>query len=431
MNGRTPDARRIAVNVLDAVCHRRLALGEALSGHGDLTQLSPRDRAFARLLVTTVLRRRGQIDAVLDHCLSKPLPARARTAHAALRLGAAQLLFLDTPAHAAISTAVDLVTSRGADRFKGVVNAVLRRISHDGPGWVAAQDAARLNTPAWLWQTWSAAYGDDHARAIATQHMREPPMDLTPRAPAEAAALFPDAVRLPTGSLRLVDAGQVENLPGFAAGAWWVQDTAAAIPARLLHIPAGETVLDLCAAPGGKTAQLAAAGGHVVAVDRSPSRGARLRQNLDRLGLDAKIVIGDIADWRPTRPAKFVLLDAPCTATGTIRRHPDIAYNKSAGDVAQLADTQRVLLRSAAAMVAPGGTLVYTTCSLQPEEGPMQIDALCATEPRLARDPIRLGEIDGLKGLIAADGCLRTLPCHWAEMGGMDGFYAARLKRIS
>ena len=424
----TAPARSAALDLLDAVLSKRRPLDDAIADHAALARLEARDRAFARLLVATTLRRLGQIDAAIDHCLARPLPAKARVARQILRLGACQLLFLGTPPHAAVDSAVALAGSRTTKPFKGLVNALLRRLAGEGSTLIAPQDAARLNTPDWLWQRWADAYGDAVARAIATAHLGEPPLDITVKDDAAGWAARLDALRLPTGTLRRKLGGPVTGLPGFDDGAWWVQDAAAALPARLLGDIAGATVLDLCAAPGGKTAQLAAAGARVVAIDRKHRLG-RLRDNLARLGLDAETVAADLTQWRPVEPAMRILLDAPCSATGTIRRHPDVARVKRAVEIARFAALQEHLLASAIETLAPGGTLIYCVCSLEPEEGPAHIEALLARDGGVVREPVTAGEIGGLAELIDARGDLRTLPSHLAQHGGLDGFYAARLKR--
>jgi 16S rRNA (cytosine967-C5)-methyltransferase len=390
--------------------------------------LAPRDRGFARLLVATTLRRLGQIDRIVDGCLDKPLPRRAAAVRQLLRLGICQLLFLGTPPHAAVDTTVDLMTARGGEAgFKGLINAILRRVDRERAAWLEADPS--LNTPAWLWESWVAAYGVERARAIAAAHLREPPLDLTPKSDAAAWRDRLSATLLPTGTLRLPLDGPIESLPGFAEGAWWVQDAAAALPARLLGDVAGKRVVDLCAAPGGKTAQLAAAGADVIAVDRSSPRLQRLRANLTRLHLLATTAVADATAWRPEPAADAVLLDAPCSATGTIRRHPDVPWLKRPTDVAKLVALQARLLQAAVAMIRPGGLIVFCTCSLQPEEGPAQIAALLRDGPPVERLPIRPSEVGGLDSLIDSNGDLRTLPCHLSEQGGIDGFYAARLRR--
>lgn len=432
-------ARGLAFALLRAVLRRGRTLEQALltatpagaeEGASAAARLDPRDRAFARLMASTTLRRLGQIDALIDHCLDHPLPRRAAGVHDLLRLGTCQLVFLGTPPHAAVDRMVELAASIGHARFKGLVNAVLRRLAREGAALAEAQDAARLNTPDWLWRSWCRAYGDAVCDAIAASHLEQAPLDITVRRDAAVWAEMLHAALLPTGSLRRAPGGAVERLPGYEEGAWWVQDAAAALPARLLDVPAGAPVLDLCAAPGGKTAQLAAAGARVTAVDRSAKRLKRLEANLARLDLTAELIVADVALWLPPMPVSHVLLDAPCTGTGTIRRHPDIARVKGAADVVRLSRTQDRLLAAAVDMTAPGGVLVYTTCSLQPEEGPARIAALLAQGAPVARDPVRPEELPDLAQAITPEGAVRTLPCHWPAQGGLDGFYAARLRRL-
>jgi 16S rRNA (cytosine967-C5)-methyltransferase len=351
-----------------------------------------------------------------------------------LRLGTAQLLFLRTPPHAAVATSVDIAQGRGFASHKGLVNAVLRRLSVEGAERIGEQDAPRLNTPDWLWQSWSRSYGDATARAIAIAHLKEAPLDLTLRDDVEAWRAQLDGVLLPTGTLRRAAGGALATLPGYAEGAWWVQDAAAALPARLFGNLAGREVIDLCAAPGGKTAQLALGGAHVTAVDRSPGRVARLRDNLVRLALPAEAVVADALEWHGGDSGEGfdgVLVDAPCTSTGTIRRHPDVAWLRQESDFGALMSLQQRLLRKAVTLLKPGGMLVYCTCSLEPEEGEQAIAALLAAESALRRVPVEASEVYGLAEIVTAEGDLRTLPCHLphqdARLGGLDGFYAARL----
>ncbi len=424
------EARRAAFELLRAVLRRGEALEDALAANPRLAKLAARDRAFARHLVATVLRRLGQIDAAVNACLDRPLKGKLAAVHDLLRLGAAQLLFLETPAHAAVGETVGLATGVRVGAHKGLLNAVLRRLAREGATLLADQDAARLNTPDWLWRRWTATHGEATARAIAGQHLQEPPLDLTVLADRAAWAGRLDAAVLPTGSLRLPPGtGDIRRLPGYDEGAWWVQDTAASLPARLLGDIRDRTVFDLCAAPGGKTAQLAAAGAKVLAVDRSASRLDQLTENLNRLSLAAATAVADIRDWTPPAAPEAILLDAPCTATGTIRRHPDIPHLKRPEDVPFMADLQAALLEAAAAMLAPGGTLVYAVCSLEPEEGPERVAALLSARDDLARVPVTPAEIGGLEEAITAAGELRTLACHLAGAGGMDGFYACRLRK--
>lgn len=419
--------RALALELLSDVLHGKRALDDAFEAHPRTAQLEPRDRAFARNLVATTLRRLGQIDAVIEQALEHPLSAKGRVAMDILRLGACQLVFLGTPDHAAVDTAVDLAQRQRQGPYKKLINAVLRRIAREGVRLAETQDAAKLNTPDWLWRSWSAAFSMDTCRRIAESHLSEAPLDLSVKREPEKWAERLGARVLPNGTLRLDGAGPITELPGFAEGAWWVQDCAAALPARLLGDVAGKHVIDLCAAPGGKTAQLAAAGARVTAVDRSEKRLARLSQNLERLGLDAEVVVADAAEWRPGTPADAVLLDAPCSATGTIRRHPDIARLRTPNDVAKLSALQGRLMHAAAEMVAPGGVLVYAVCSLQPEEGPHQVQTFAAPD----MGPVRITpeERFGIDDVITIDNTLRTLPNHLGDSGGMDGFFAAKFMR--
>lgn len=421
-------ARWVAFEVLSRIFGRQgLPLEEAFADLPAFTDLSQRDRAFARLLVMTVLRRLGQIDAQLKPHL-KAVP-RSQKVLLLLRLGAAQLLCLGTPPHAALNETLRLATEDLA-HFRPLLNAVLRRVAagklaEDGP------EAARQNTPEWLLASWTAAYGEETALDIALAHLKEPPLDLQVKAEPEAWAEQLGAELLAGGTLRRLPRGMIEDLPGYDEGAWWVQDIAASLPARLLGAKAGDRVLDLCAAPGGKTMALAATGAQVTAVELNPDRAKLLRQNLARTGLMAEVLIADAKSFSPAAPAPFILLDAPCSATGTIRRHPDVAYRRVPADISRNAGLQDELLTAAAALLAPGGTLVYAVCSLQPEEGPARIAALLGREPALSILPVTAAELGGLPLQPTPEGFLRTLPCDLAAQGGMDGFFIARLRRAS
>lgn len=421
-------ARRIALEILEESL-KGITLDQALEGSNSWHTLPPRDRGFARILVTTTLRRLGQIDALIAALLEKPLSRRGDEARNVIRLGIAQLLFLDVPAHAAVGETVDLAQGGALAPYRKLINALLRRLQRESSALLAKQDVARLNTPDWLWDAWNDAYGEDTCRAIAAAHLVPPPHDVTVKDDVNSWAERLNATRLPNSSLRLPELGNITELDGFNDGAWWVQDAAATLPVQLLGDVQGQTVIDLCAAPGGKTAQLAANGATAIAVDRSDKRLKRLHENMDRLGFNVETITADASEWQPETPVDAVLLDAPCSATGTIRRHPDLAWTKSQTDVAKLAALQGRLLRNAIDMVRPGGTLIYCTCSLQPEEGPRQIEALLSETDALQRVPITADEIGGLSDAITKDGDLRTLPCHWADVGGMDGFFACRLKR--
>lgn len=417
-------ARVVAHALLGEVLGRRRQLDEALAD-GSLATLDARDRAFARLLVATVLRRLGQLDDLIAQFVEKPLPEKAAPVQDALRLGLAQLLLLGTADHAAVDSSVRLLEGR-FDGFKGLVNAVLRRAAREGAERTKAQDPARLSTPDWLWESWATTYGPQVAHAIAEAHLVEPPLDLTVRADAKLWAPRLEAEILPTGTLRR-PSGVVSELPGFEEGAWWVQDAAAVLPARLLGDVAGRRVADLCAAPGGKTVQLALAGARVTAVDRSARRLERVRENLTRMKCEAELIAADAAAWRPAEPPEAILLDAPCSATGTLRRHPDVAYLKSAADVQRLSEVQDRLLDHAIELLPPGGLLVYCVCSLESQEGPQRISHLLEREAPVEVIPVTAAEVPAE---MVRDGFLRTLPSHWADRGGMDGFFAARLRRL-
>ncbi len=426
-------SRNAALDILTLVLDRNRPLDEAIDAALSRGDMEPRDRAFARLLATTTIRRLGQVDNALSRLIDAKLPLKPEALMNLLRLGATQLLFLDTPPHAAVATAVDLAQAVGLGRGKGMANAVLRRLSREGAAILTDQDVVRLNTPDWLRRRWIHAYGEDAVAAMADQQLAEPPLDLTLK-PGEDVAAWADALEasvLPSGTLRRPVGGRIESLPGFAEGKWWVQDAAAALPVLLFGDVAGKTVFDLCAAPGGKTMQLAAGGATVTAIDRSAARLDIVRKNLERLGLSATLATADAMAWKPAGNAlaDAVLLDAPCTATGTIRRHPDIPLTKTPQDLIQLSRLQGELLEHATGLVRPGGMIVYCTCSLEPEEGEQQIARLLANHPEMARRPVTAAEIGGLHAAITKDGDVRTLPCYWGELGGMDGFFATRLVR--
>jgi 16S rRNA (cytosine967-C5)-methyltransferase len=423
--------RRIAAEILEAVLRRHRALDEVLEATNELAVLPERDRALTRAIVASVLRRLGTLRHLLDAFLDRGLPAQAPHVETALLLGAAQILFLKIPDHAAVDLSVRLAQAdRCAAGFASLVNAVLRRVTREGAAQIAAIDSAAVDAPDWLLARWIAVYGEATARAIAAANRTEPALDLTAKSDPELWAEKLGGRVLPTQSLRVIAHGPVSALPGFAEGAWWVQDAAASLPARFLGNVAGRRVADLCAAPGGKTAQLALDGAIVTAVDRAPARLERLRQNLARLRLHAEIVLDNIEEWK-AEPFDAVLLDAPCSSTGTIRRHPDVAWRKSADDIVKLSAFQRRLLDRAVALVKPGGTLVYCTCSLEPEENEERVADLLAREPGLRRAPIGSAEVFGCAEFISKDGDLRTLPCHFphsdSRLAGIDGFYAARL----
>lgn len=401
-------ARRAAAVLVAEVLDRGRTLDEALTGARSFTALEGRDRAFARAIASTTLRRLGGIDAVLAQYLQRPLPEAAALARAILRTGAAQLLVMGSPPHAVVSEAVGLAHSATtAAPFAKLVNAVLRRVAADGGAAFAAQPPG-ADLPDWLFSRWRAAYGAD-ADAIARALRAEPPLDLTPKSDPEAWAARLGGRVIEGRTVRLDGGGDVAALPGFAEGAWWVQDVAASAPIGLLGDVTGLDVADLCAAPGGKTMQLANAGAVVTAVDISAERLERVAGNLKRTGLSATLVAADALAWRPERQFDVVVLDAPCSATGTLRRHPDVAWLRRPSDIAALGAIQAALLDRAIDLVKPGGRLLYIVCSLEPEEGP------AAVEAALAR----------AAGAIAPAGAvLHTTPAARADEGGMDGFFA-------
>ena len=341
--------RRIAADIVEGVLRRHRALDEQLDSCEKLACLAERDRALTRALVATVLRRLGTLRHLFSLFLDRGPPAQAPRVETALLIGAAQILFLEIPDHAAVDLAVRLVQAdREAARFAALVNAVLRRVAREGAARLAALDPAVLDTPDWLMARWIKSYGAAAAHAIAAANGREPALDLTVKSDPDLWAKRLDGRVLPTGSVRMIAHGAVPALPGFSEGAWWVQDAAAALPAHLFGDVNGRRVADLCAAPGGKTAQLAAAGAAVTAVDRAPARLDRLRENLARLSLAAELVCADVATWAAEQKQQFdaVLLDAPCSSTGTIRRHPDVPWLKRAGDIAALSRLQRPIDRA-------------------------------------------------------------------------------------
>jgi 16S rRNA (cytosine967-C5)-methyltransferase len=414
------------------VLRQRAALDDVLEPLTAKERLEPRDAALARAIGTVTFRRWGTIRHALATRIAKGLPSDEWLV-ALIATGAAQILFLDVPDHAAVDLSVRL--ARGGHHLQhaaGMVNAVLRRLGRERDSVLAEADALRIDTPVWLAARWVAAYGEERAGAIASAHAEGASVDITAKEDPRGWADRLGGIVLPTGSVRLLDRTPVRELPGYAEGAWWVQDAAAALPARILGARAGERVADLCAAPGGKTAQLAADGARVLAVDKSANRLRRLQENMTRLRLTVEVRAADVVDLDDD-PFDAVLLDAPCSATGTLRRHPEIAWTKQESDVLKLADVQRRLLDKSATLVRNGGRLVFCTCSLEPEEGEGQIDAFLARHPTFRRVPVEAHEIGELSGFVNERGDVRTLPCGFESLGrgrsGLDGFYIARLVR--
>ena len=421
--------RDLAADVLEDILYRRNAFAEAFSSRVGRANLVDRDKAFAYNLVATTLRRLGQVDDLIDYCLQKPLPQKSKAAKIVLRLGVTQLFFMNVADHAAVNSSVDLAQRRGQGPYKKLINAILRRLGREGLSIIANQDPEKLNTRDWVWGSWIDTYGEEISRKIANCHFQQPPLDISVKYSPERWANKLNGELLPTGSVRLKTHSGVDNLPGFKEGEWWVQDAAAALPVQLFPALKGKNIADLCAAPGGKTAQLAAAGALVTAIDRSELRMKTLRENMDRLSLDVNCVVADAVQWQAEGELDGVLIDAPCSGTGTLRRHPDIQWIKSAGDVGEVSNVQRALLESSVEIVKRGGTIIFSTCSLQPEEGSLLISDFLRENANVQRAPITVKELTGLGDDMIKDGDLWTLPCHLEEMGGRDGFFAARLIR--
>ncbi len=426
------NTRLCAVSMLDDVLQRKQPLDQVLEQNEIFKGLTSRDKGFTRMMVSTALRRLGQIDDLIEKAVEKKPPHNA-TLQNILRLGITQVAFMDVPDHAAVDTSVSLTERLGMEKQKAFVNGVLRTITRVGREWLERQDEGRLNTPEWLLKIWIEDYGLGTAAHIAAANLSEAPLDITIKDEDSRnfwASNF-KATEMTTGTLRKTSGGNVSEIQGFEEGHWWVQDASAAIPARLMGDVRGQSVIDLCAAPGGKTMQLAAMGAHVVALDRSANRLKRLSENLQRMGLGeaVEIVASDASSWRPKDPAPYILLDAPCSATGTVRRHPDVMHLKSPKDISGLESIQARILENAFEMLMPGGVLIYCTCSLQKSEGEDQIAVFLAKQPQAQRLPITAGELGGFDEAITPEGDLRILPFHQAALGGMDGFYIARLTK--
>ena len=424
-------AREAALNILDTVLTRKAALDQTLDRSEDFKTLpDARERAFCRMIVSTTLRRLGQIDEIIAKSITNPTSTNALLQNI-LRLGAVQILFMDVPDHAAVDTSVKLAGRNNMDRQTPFVNGVLRNITRTGKELLAKQDETRLNTPEWLLKIWIEDYGMKTTAMIAKAHLKEAALDISIKDESSRnhwASEF-KATEIGCGSLRRTAGGSVTDLPGFDDGAWWVQDASAAIPAKLFGDIKDKTVIDLCAAPGGKTMQLAAAGANVIAIDRSATRMKRLRENLERMKLanTVEIVTSDAAQWSSKDAPEYILLDAPCSATGTIRRHPDVPHLKSPRDIEGLQSIQARILENAFNILAPGGTLIYCTCSLQKSEGEHQITEFLKNHPNAAKRAITAKEIGGLKDAITEDGDARILPFHQSATGGLDGFFISRI----
>lgn len=439
-NAATPGlaARKAATRLLAAVVDARTPLDGLTDhehGHPQYRALDMRDRALVRAILVTALRFRGTIERLIARRLERPLPANAHALSHILHVAAAQILFLDVPDSAAVDLAVTHAKSdpRTA-RFSGLVNAVLRALVRVKERALPVELARNDEAPEWFARRLVDAYGPERAAAILAAHRVEAPVDFTVRSDPDRWAGQLGGIVLPTGTVRVGRlAAPVAELPGFEEGAWWVQDAAAALPARMLGDVAELDVADLCAAPGGKTAQLALAGARVTAVDTSKSRLKRLAANFDRLKLKADLIEGDLATLSPPRQFDAVLLDAPCSSTGTVRRHPDVPWTKSPEDIEKLANLQRRLLARAVEWVKPGGRIVFSNCSLDPLEGETLVAEFLEGGHGIVADPVQPGELAGADAFLTSLGTLRTTPAHLdlgsPELSGLDGFFAARMRR--
>ncbi len=410
------DARRAAVAAMTAVTEEGRPLNEVLAR--ETAKLDPAEKARAGRLAVNALRWAQRSDRVLGpHLRMKPEDAVLN----ALRLALFEMFVEGAPPHAAVDAAVSMTAKSKA----GLVNGVLRNVLRREIVW---DDLPLPQTPKWLRKRLLAAWGKETVAAMEAVHAKAAPLDLTlrPGEDAESWAAKMGAEVLPTGSLRLPEVGRVSGLPGYDEGAWWVQDAGATLAARVLNPAKGDRVLDLCAAPGGKTMQLVSAGAKVTALDISDARHVRLRENLARTGLEADLIIADALEWEPEAPFDAILVDAPCSATGTLRRHPDLAFARDGSGIEALLELQAKLIDRAAGWLRPGGRMVYCTCSLLPEEGEGQIDAALARLPELQLANI---DADWVDPVWRIPNGLRLRPDHWAERGGIDGFFVAALEK--
>ncbi|KQV72983.1 RsmB/NOP family class I SAM-dependent RNA methyltransferase [Rhizobium sp. Root1220] len=431
--------RAAAAKILAAVVDRKLPLDGALDhehGNPAYKALNEGDRALTRAILNTTLRHLPRIEAAISLLLDSPLPEGARALQHVLSVAAAQILYLDVPDHAAVDLAVEQANhDPRSRRFAKVANAVLRRLGREKED-ILAQISVISPMPDWFIERLEKSYGKQVARAISESQLEPAAIDLSVKSDAEGWARKLNGYVLPTGGVRLAAfAGGIPSLDGFEEGAWWVQDAAASIPARLFGDLTDKRVADLCAAPGGKTAQLILAGGTVVAVEQSENRIKRLRSNLDRLGLEAETIATDLTRYQPEELFDAILLDAPCSSTGTTRRHPDVLWTKGPEDIAKLAALQERLLRHAITLLKPNGTIVFSNCSLDPEEGEEVIRRVLADTPAVERFPIEPSRWPGLEAAISPLGDFRTTPdMLTAPAGfapGLDGFYAAVLRRVA
>ncbi len=426
-------ARYAALDLLHMVLSQKRPLDEALDSHEGFKSLPGRDKAFCRMLVSTCLRRLGQVDDIIRRAEERPGTQRNLVIQDILRLGVTQICFMDVPDHAAVDTSVRLADAAELDKQKGFVNGVLRTVTRKSNEWLDKQDGTRLNTPDWLLKTWIEDYDLKPAATIAKANLTEAPLDISIKDREEKKYWLKtlDAKEIGSETLRRPSGGAVRDLPGFDDGMWWVQDASAALPVSLFGDIEGKTVVDLCSAPGGKTMQLAARGAKVIAVDRSAARLQRLKENIKRIRLEDKVKVepSDAAHWKPREAPHYILLDAPCSATGTVRRHPDILHLKTPRDVERLVGVQIRILENAFNILAPGGTLIYCTCSLQKAEGEYQIQYLLDRQPKAMKKVIKPEEVGGWKEALTDEGDLRILPFHREAKGGMDGFFISRITK--
>ena len=428
------EARTAATRILAAVVDRKTSLDGMLDpehGNPAFLPLNEADRGLVKAILQSALRHLPRIEAIIGSLLDNPLPDGARSLHHLLVVAAAQMLYLDVPDHSAVDLAVEQANGDPRSRrFAKLVNAILRRIGREKADLLSSVEDLPC-MPDWFMQRLTEVYGRESALAIAASQLEPPTIDLTVKADAEGWAERLGGQVLPTGSVRLDRfRGSVTALEGFDDGAWWVQDAAAAIPAKLFGDLTGKRVADLCAAPGGKTAQLVLAGGDVLAVEQSKTRLKRLESNLARLGLPAKTLCTDLLNIDEAESFDAILLDAPCSSTGTTRRHPDVLWTKDAGDIAKLAALQEKLLRHAVSLLKPGGRLVFSNCSIDPSEGEDVVDRVLADSPGLHLVAINPSDWPGLETAITPRGEFRTTPAMLAKQGGLDGFYAAVIAKI-
>ena len=421
--------RTLAADIMEDIIIRKTPFETSFLKGLKVRSLSKRDRAFCFNLVLTTLRRGGQIDNLIGTCLERPLGAKGERAMILLRLGVAQIIFMDTKPYAAVDTSVRLAESRKLGHYKKLINAILRKLAKEGLAVAEKQEAEKLNTPEWLWESWEKAYGATTCFNIAKVHQTQPPLDITVKKDPEDWATKLSGINIFGNTVRLKQSQHIESLQGYSEGGWWVQDLAATIPVMLFGNIQNSCIADLCAAPGGKTAQLLSMGAKVFAVDLSHRRMGILNQNMKRLKFQPKIVTEDACKWKPKTLLDAVLIDAPCSSTGTLRRNPDIFYTKTKKDIEKLTGIQLTLIRAAKNMVKRGGVIVFSTCSLLPQEGVDLIDSVLVEDKTLSRAPISAQELGLMPDLVTEAGDLRTLPVHYSNLGGMDGFYAARLIR--